>query len=96
VAAQTAIEWFAESAQPFVLLGVIISVVWNVAISYTQLKHIRKNMVTKENLVASQLKLMSDLKDWANERFVTSRECATRVTTLHKTGNPNPRGGQHG
>lgn len=75
-------EWLVQVGQPFVLIGVVVSLIWNAAIFYTQLKYIRNNMITKENLESAQMKLMANLKDWADEKFVTERECAGRIATL--------------
>ncbi len=75
-------EWLAQAGQPYLLIGVFISLVWNAAVYHTQLKYIRNNMVTKKDLELTKLNLITDLKDWAGEKFVTSRDCATRISTL--------------
>ena len=76
------VEWLTKTGQPFLLIGVIISLVWNVAVCHTQFKHLRTNMVTKKDLELAKLNLISELKAWADEKFVTERECATRISTL--------------
>ena len=75
-------QWITEVGRPYLLIGLIISVVWHTAVCYTQFKHIRTNMVTKKDLELARLNLISELKEWADEKFVSERECATRISTL--------------
>lgn len=75
-------EWLAQGGQAWLMLGLMLSLVWHTAVCYTQFKHIRNNMVTKKDLQLAQLKLIADIKIWAEEKFVTERECATRISTL--------------
>ncbi len=72
------IEWAAEFGQPFLLLGVFVSLIWNVAVCHTQFKHIRNNMVTKKDLELAR----QNLKLWAVEQFVTQKQCAERIVGL--------------
>ncbi len=75
-------KWFAQNGQPYLLLGIILSIVWHTAVTYTQFKHLRANMVTKKDLELAKLNLIAELKHWADEKFVTERECATRIVGL--------------
>jgi len=76
-----AMDWLAQ-LQPLFLLGFLVSFIWNVAVCHTQFKHIRKNMATKKDLEVARLKVIADVKAWAEERFVTERECASRIAGL--------------
>ncbi len=80
VISEPLMEVFRMLESPVVLI--IIFVVWNIATTYTQQKWMRKNMVTKKDLQIAAAEITAALKEWAEDRFVTQRECTNRIVGL--------------
>ena len=60
-------------------ISVLVGVVWNAAVSYTNLKYMRVNMVTHKDLEISMLQQCDHIQEWADKRFVTRREQAAQA-----------------